>query len=118
MSIISKNDWVVLKDHLHNPNIATTPALHVERIFKHEGRTLCEVLNPLEPEPYLYDEEELALVKVDVSELELEVILAFMKMPSEWYEPLSQYIDELRKRLGLEPLRVPFYEPNTKGEAK
>lgn len=111
MNRIKLNSWVITK-RSKNQHIVATPALHVETIIEKDGKTIYEVLNPMVNETFKYTEDELIEVKAPISELELEVLLAFKDMPSEWYEPLSAYISELRKRLGLGELLFPFIDPS------
>ena len=116
MNRIKLNSWVITK-RSQNQSIVATPALHVEDIIERDGKpTIYKVLNPMFNETFCYAEDELIEVKAPISELELEVLLAFKAMPSEWYEPLSAYISELRNRLGLGELLIPYISPNKNEE--
>lgn len=112
MNRIKINSWVITK-RSQSQSIVATPALHVEAIIEKDGKTLYRVSNPMFNETFDYTEGELIEISAPISEMELKVLLAFKEMPSEWYEPLSAYISELRNRLGLGELFFPYIVTRT-----
>ena len=107
MTHIQAGDWVVLRSQVENPHVYSSVAQMVTKAVWGADSYICHLLNPLDDSETVTTEDNLIKVK-GITQDEYEVLEALKQAPSDIYEPVQSYINQLRKQLGMDELDFPW----------